>query len=862
MTLYFIMKCKFYSKNYTNCEFTKSKLEILLNDIPKEKKHEFLKIKAKIMIYGLFLNFINDDLEESINSVLKMIELLSPDPENTNELSLEEKALFFFKYIKGFLSQAGIDKTKKFELFAEEYKSMIVTQTNNISYENNKEEYTEPVKKIKKSFSDSYKAFFNSKLRTTIYESLDKEFYLIKYNKTDDKVMEFLEKHMHTYVRDNNRQKLFEDFNMFIVLNKRNIKNEFDMTMAEIVHEQKRRIEAFDIIFSNIVGAFSHIFKEFFYEDKIGLNFRKTGNNNKNNNISININELAKELKTSKIVEENKITEIKQKKNKKGNNKSDSLNLNKEFTVPPNTEEMDKILLYNISVKQKKIREKNNLLLNNKDNSKSISNNFSKKFTKNTNNSKMTDLKNNSNEINLSKNISNLNESQKLIKKTNNNCRFILRNINNFLITKLISLFTPTFKLQNNFYTDPKTGNDYVEIFPGKKDLINYKISNCIKSHYGHTLKGIHSVENQDRFFYYENFMLIKNCTLFGVCDGHGKNGGQISDTIGILFPAYWIYLCIDDNLIRKNQDINELMIKLFKIEESPLKIKDIFILRYIFNKLGLDYSHIPFLNNDLTTFHNKLYETIYYCHNDLKQRFRIDIDNSGTTFCSGILLGNILYIINIGDSRAVLGSFNIKENDWKAEQLSIDHEPNSPNEYRRIIQCNGRVDKLKNEFGEEMGPPRVFDKDTDSTSPGIAMSRSIGDDIAKKLGVIYEPEVFFYELNFESKILVIGSDGLWGCMSNEEVIEFLGDCYDDNIKVEQAAEMLVERAKNKRNENYSKSKKEYYSMSKSDKNGKKGKKNKNDSDFYDSTNEKETTKISFKNYDDITCIVIYLDIE
>ena len=141
-------------------------------------------------------------------------------------------------------------------------------------------------------------------------------------------------------------------------------------------------------------------------------------------------------------------------------------------------------------------------------------------------------------------------------------------------------------------------------------------------------------------------------------------------------------------------------------------------------------------------------------------------------------------------------------------------------------------------------------------------MSRSIGDDIAKKLGVIYEPEVFMYELNYENKILVIGSDGLWGCMSNEEVIIFLGKCFDNNLKAEQAAELLVEKAKNKRYENYYKSKKEYYS-SKSDKNSAKRKKTKSDSDYYDEDkSEKENTKISLKNYDDITCIVIYLNID
>ena len=67
-----------------------------------------------------------------------------------------------------------------------------------------------------------------------------------------------------------------------------------------------------------------------------------------------------------------------------------------------------------------------------------------------------------------------------------------------------------------------------------------------------------------------------------------------------------------------------------------------------------------------------------------------------------------------------------------------MNHEPSSPNENRRIIQNNGRIDKLKNEFGEEVGELRVFEKDLDSLKPGLSITRSIGDDMAKKIGVIY----------------------------------------------------------------------------------------------------------------------------
>ena len=68
---------------------------------------------------------------------------------------------------------------------------------------------------------------------------------------------------------------------------------------------------------------------------------------------------------------------------------------------------------------------------------------------------------------------------------------FIYRNINNFLINKIISLFTPIFKIQNGIQQDPITETDYVPILPQKSDLINLNYPNLIKSYYGLSNKGV-----------------------------------------------------------------------------------------------------------------------------------------------------------------------------------------------------------------------------------------------------------------------------------------------------------------------------------------------------------------------------------
>ena len=842
VTLYLIMKSDFYCKEYDNCQFIKQELENILSNIFREKRSEYFRIKSKILLYNLIIFFIKDEISNSIDSVLSTISYIGQN----KEMTLEERILFFWNYIKGILKLAGITKSKKFEIFQEEYNSMIFEDVTLLKDRDGEEAVQ--VKKIKKSMLDEYKSFMNSKLRGIIYECLDKEFYSYKYGKTGDKVMIFLQKNISMYVRDNNKQKLIENFETFLTLNRTNLKREFGQSMNQLIHEQKRRIETFDVIFCNLVGAFSYIFKDYFDENENDMGFRKF--KPVLNKQHCNMEELLIQMNAKNSKEKNKINELKMIEENKNN--EIFLNFKKDIRIPPNTEEMDKIIMNN-NLKNKFNHSKINTLisprlLNNINFSKIQENNFNK-------NNKSYDLveAKKTQEKNNNKNNSSINKKSIKANKLKVE-NFFNRNLNNFLITKLISIFTPIFKIQNGVLFDPISDINYVPIIPKRKDLLNLNFQNIIKSYHASSIKGNSLQEKQDAFFYYENYMLIKNCILFGVCDGHGKNGGEISNLISVLYPTYIFYLIVDNNVIRRKQDLNELMLKLFKIEESPEKTKEMHILRYILNKLGVQHSYIPFISGDEISLFNLLFESIHLSRNDLVQRYKIDIEYSGTTLCSGFLVGNKLYIVNVGDSRAVMGVFNNKGNTWKSKQLSIDHEPSSINENKRIIQNNGRIDRLKNDFGEEYGELRVFEKDIESTNPGLEMTRSIGDDMAKKIGVIYEPEIFTYELGNEHRIIIVGSDGLWKYLPNEEAIKIAGKIYDEGGKAEEASNVLIETAKNKWLENLKINKKEKIVKKHPDK---------------DSINlltgnksEERHHKKSKKLYDDITCVVIYLNIK
>ena len=894
VTLYSMMKGYFYTRQYEECKNIIDTLEPMLEYIPKNKFELFIKIKSKIMVYQLILYIIYDELDMAFDAVILLIKYLS----NNALFSLEEKTKFFWKYIKGFLKISGMSKGNKFQILKEGFDSMIVEQIMlNDDDQSNKNDMP-ATKKINRNMIEIYKNYMNSKLRGIIYEILDKEFFEIKYHKSNDKVMMFLHKNMEIFIRDNNKDKLMENFHTFIVLNKMNLKKEYNMTLSQLVFEQKRRIETFDKIFNNLVGSFNNIFKQDFAMalPNITKNIKKKRFTQ--NSFQYNIKELRNMIKVkinsplrwrkkksglkNESKEDNKINTENKNNNNIRKNSFDYSFLN-EIKIPPNTEEMDKQILYdNYITRRNLLNNVFNKRMSTINNYKALSRNIIENKTITPKYSKNMEIKlpaltiQNDKEINeeekekdLLKNIHKKKSKLKINKKSKNEINdsendttrnrikhiFKLRNINNYFITKILNIFSTFYYNKHSEYdSQPEEYLEHGHIHVRRKDLFDFNHQNFIKSYNIISVKG-NQLDNQDNYFFYENYFLIKNLYFFGVLDGHGKNGKEISKYTSILFPSYLFYLLLDDNLSERKLDINKEIIKLIKIQESPLNIKQMFILTYFFNKFSIDFSTIPLLSNNQQKLNHIILESIDYSQNALSSKYDIDISLSGTTLCSALILGNILYLINIGDSRAILGTYNSRINKWKTTQLTVDHKPNHPNENRRIIFYNGRIERHKNEFGDEVGPYRVYGKDSDSNSQGLTMSRSIGDLESKKYGVIYDPEIFKYELKENDKVIVIASDGLWDQLKNEEVMEIIGECLNKDLKAKEASEILVEKARKKFVDvNCRKNKKFNYENVSSE------------NYFYfrnDNNKEINSDKISYKNshIDDITCIIVFLEV-
>lgn len=101
-----------------------------------------------------------------------------------------------------------------------------------------------------------------------------------------------------------------------------------------------------------------------------------------------------------------------------------------------------------------------------------------------------------------------------------------------------------------------------------------------------------------------------------------------------------------------------------------------------------------------------------------------------------------------------------------KIRQLTTDHKPESPEEAKRIQAMGGRVAQAQDIRGRFSGPSRVWLKN--ANSPGLAMSRSLGDCIAHSVGCSCEPELTYTVLTPEDKIILLASDGIWEFMTNQ----------------------------------------------------------------------------------------------
>ena len=167
--------------------------------------------------------------------------------------------------------------------------------------------------------------------------------------------------------------------------------------------------------------------------------------------------------------------------------------------------------------------------------------------------------------------------------------------------------------------------------------------------------------------------------------------------------------------------------------------------------------------------------------------------DKSGTCALVSIIFDNKIYIANIGDSRAIM-SLN---GGTKIKQLTFDHKPENIKEFERALKNGSQIylddnddidrdvsklhyikDKIELEKMIEIKQNSTEDKIFRVYPSDLAVMRTIGDIKAKKKEfggipgtIINIPEIFVYDLNSGDDFIIMGCDGIFDDLSNQEIV-------------------------------------------------------------------------------------------
>ena len=255
----------------------------------------------------------------------------------------------------------------------------------------------------------------------------------------------------------------------------------------------------------------------------------------------------------------------------------------------------------------------------------------------------------------------------------------------------------------------------------------NHEINNIIKSFAVNSYQGLLRNYNEDKVSIIltinkpkkSNIKNWPQCSLFAIYDGHG--GSKCSDFLR-------------DNL-------HNYIVKNEYFPNNPEEA-----LKYAFNK----------------------------AENEFIEKAIKEEEKSGSCSLVALIINDILYIANCGDSRALISINNGKE----FKLINNIHRPNEESEKNRIINNGGLI-------YESNSIKRII--------PGrLSVSRAIGDINAKiekfggKPNVLSPvPEVFKININEPNQkidFLLLGCDGIFDYLCNKDCIKCIWNVvYDDN---------------------------------------------------------------------------------
>jgi serine/threonine protein phosphatase PrpC len=232
----------------------------------------------------------------------------------------------------------------------------------------------------------------------------------------------------------------------------------------------------------------------------------------------------------------------------------------------------------------------------------------------------------------------------------------------------------------------------------------------------------------------------LENWSFMGVFDGHYYNSCILSDYLSkellnsILEADQELFDELAQNSINQNQEnINE------RIKQA--------IRKAFFETDSKEGKMLK-----------KLTKGFYDPIKDLHMKF------SGSTAVACLISPTHFYLINCGDSRAILVSDN------QIKIATLDHKPNNPLETERIKNAGGDVWTEGNRI--------IFRGERDF----LNVSRTFGDYHYKcnlekepfEQAISPEPDIYIHERSNKDEFIVLACDGIWDVISNEEIQHYI----------------------------------------------------------------------------------------
>ncbi|OVA04301.1 Protein phosphatase 2C (PP2C)-like domain [Macleaya cordata] len=276
-----------------------------------------------------------------------------------------------------------------------------------------------------------------------------------------------------------------------------------------------------------------------------------------------------------------------------------------------------------------------------------------------------------------------------------------------------------------------------------------------------------------------------------------GFNGRDAADFLaGTLYETIGLYLNLLDKELKEESNMTSDDSLLYFMDESNFRFEEKIPSR-IFDSKDKRFTNTeaPTVNNQeisYNSFRHKVLDSLQYALNQAESEFlcmveqemedRPDLVSVGSCVLVVLIYDKDLYILNLGDSRAVLATYVVNDMDETVEleaiQLSDIHSVDNEVEQNQLLSDHpddpstivaGRV-KGKLKLTRAFGVGYLKKRKMNEALMGILQVRNL----LSPPYISTQPSLNVHRISKEDCFVVIGSDGLFDFISNDEAVKLV----------------------------------------------------------------------------------------